>query len=426
MATKVLVPLLGEGIEEVTIVNWLKNEGDTIEEYEGLVEVETDKVVTEIPSPVGGTVLRILFPDEGGVVPVGEVLAWIGAPGESLQDQVLETKNQGEKIIVKQDIKANNKKPQKTQPIPISQEIPAHHPIPDSRDRDFGFISPVVRKIAADKNIDLSQISGTGLNSRITKKDVIRFIEGGPEGRAKETNAPQVIKENLPGTVLPLTAVRKRIADHMIMSKQTSPHVTTLMEADFSKVAKHRSENKNVFAQGGVRLTYTAYIIAATVEALKTYPLVNSSWQDDGIHLHNEINIGMATDLGDDGLIVPVIKGAGDLSLLGIARTVNDLADRARTKKLSPNDVQNATFSITNHGVSGSLLATPIINQPQCAILGVGIIQKRVVVMTDDQMNDSIAVRPMAYLTLTFDHRILDGAGADRFLSVVVKTLENW
>ena len=212
----------------------------------------------------------------------------------------------------------------------------------------------------------------------------------------------------------------------MVMSVRTSPHVTTLMEVDFSRVAEHRSKNKANFAKQGVRLTYTAYIISATIEALKKYPLVNSSWLDDGVLLHNEINIGMATDLGDDGLIVPVIKGGGDLSLLGLARTVNDLADRARSKNLTPNDVKDATFSITNHGVSGSLLATPIINQPQCAILGVGTIQKRVKVITDDQKNDSIAVRPMAYLTLTFDHRILDGASADRFLSVVVNTLENW
>jgi len=426
MATKVIVPLLGEGVEEVTIVNWLKNEGDTIEEYEGLVEVETDKVVTEIPSPVCGTVLRIQFPEEGATAPVGEILAWVGAPGDSLQDQDSDTNKHEEKNLVLEKVRENDLKLQKPQPIPIDHKVSSPHPVTGSMDRDLSFISPVVRKIAAEKNIDLSQINGTGLNGRITKKDVVRFIDDGPQGRIIKSKTPQVVIENLPGTVLPLTTVRKRIADHMVMSVQTSPHVTTLMEADFSRVAEHRSKNKDNFAQQGVRLTYTAYIIDAIIEGLKKYPLVNSSWLDNGVLIHNEINIGMATDLGDDGLIVPVIKEAGDLSILGLARTINDLADRARSKNLTPNDVKDATFSITNHGVSGSLLATPIINQPQCAILGVGTIQKRVKVITDDQKNDSIAVRPMAYLTLTFDHRILDGAGADRFLTVVVNTLENW
>jgi 2-oxoglutarate dehydrogenase E2 component (dihydrolipoamide succinyltransferase) len=212
----------------------------------------------------------------------------------------------------------------------------------------------------------------------------------------------------------------------MIMSKRTSAHVTTLMEADMSRVVAHRESNKTDFSRQGARLTFTAYFVAAAVEALKTYPIVNSSWTDQGIQIHPDINIGMATDLGEEGLIVPVIKQADHRSLLGIAREVNDLAFRARSKDLKPADVQNATFSITNHGVTGSLMATPIINQPQVAILGVGTIKKDVVVITDDLGNDSIAIRPMIYLTLTFDHRVLDGAGADRFLGKVVDVLENW
>jgi 2-oxoglutarate dehydrogenase E2 component (dihydrolipoamide succinyltransferase) len=225
---------------------------------------------------------------------------------------------------------------------------------------------------------------------------------------------------------MPLSTIRKRIAEHMVMSKRTSAHVTTLMEADMSRVVAHRSANKEAFARDGVRLTFTAYFVSAAVDGLKAFPMVNSSWSDEGILLHKDINIGMATDLGEEGLIVPVIKNADGLSLLGIARAVNDLAERARGKKLNPAEVQGATLSITNHGVTGSLLATPIINQPQSAILGVGAIQKRVTVVPDQFGGDTIAIHPMIYLTLTFDHRILDGASADRYLARVVESLVNW
>lgn len=218
-----------------------------------------------------------------------------------------------------------------------------------------------------------------------------------------------------------MTAIRRAIADHMVMSKHTSPHVTTVMEADMSRVAAHREANKAAFARDGVNLTFTAYLVSASVSALRAFPIANSSWSDEGIRLHRQINIGMATSLGEEGLIVPVIKNADGLSLLGLAREVNDLSNRARAKKLQPDEVKGGTFTITNHGTSGSLFATPIINQPQCAILGVGIIQKRVVVI-----NDAIAIRPMVYLSLTFDHRILDGAIADYFLAKVVETLQNW
>jgi 2-oxoglutarate dehydrogenase E2 component (dihydrolipoamide succinyltransferase) len=207
----------------------------------------------------------------------------------------------------------------------------------------------------------------------------------------------------------------------MALSKRTSPHVTTVMEADMSRVVAHRQGNKEAFAREGVNLTFTAYFISAIVTALKAYPLVNSSWSDEGIIIHRAINIDMATSLGEGGLIVPVIKNADGLSLLGLARTINDLAQRARARQLKPDEVRGGTFTITNHGVSGSLFATPIINQPQCGILGVGAIQKRVVVV-----DDMIAIRPMAYLSLTFDHRILDGAIADYFLGKVVESLTNW
>ena len=218
-----------------------------------------------------------------------------------------------------------------------------------------------------------------------------------------------------------MTPVRRAIAEHMLLSKRTSPHVTTVMEANLSRVVAHREAHKAAFARDGANLTFTAYFIAAAVTALKAHPIVNSSWSDEGIRLHRPINIGMATSLGEEGLIVPVIHDADRLSLLGLAQKINDLAARARAKKLQPDEVKGGTFTLTNHGISGSLFATPIINQPQCAILGVGAIQKRVVVM-----DDAIAIRPMAYISLTFDHRILDGATGDYFLAKVVEALQNW
>lgn len=217
------------------------------------------------------------------------------------------------------------------------------------------------------------------------------------------------------------TVIRKQIAEHMLLSKHTAPHVLTVMEADLSRVVKHRDTNKEIFARDGVNLTFTAYFMVALVAALKAYPNVNSSWTEDGILVHRAINLGMATSLGEDGLIVPVIKSADNLSLLAMARAVNDLANRARAKKLQPDDVKGGTFTLTNHGISGSLLAFPVINQPQCGILGVGALQKRVVVI-----DDAIAIRPMVYLSFVFDHRILDGASADWFLAKVKETLENW
>jgi 2-oxoglutarate dehydrogenase E2 component (dihydrolipoamide succinyltransferase) len=309
------------------------------------------------------------------------------------------------------------------------------------RDRDLGFISPVVAKIASEYKVDLFQVLGTGGDGRITKKDILKYVEtretAPPEAMpiyttpTKSVPAPSITKpptvpSAIPGDVLPLTPVRKAIAEHMVMSKHTSPHVTTVMEVDLSKVVAHRSANKDIFSRDGVNLTFTAYFVSATSAALKAYPIVNSSWSDQGVVLHRAINIGMATSLGEEGLIVPVIKDADGLSLLGIARTVNDLANRARTKKLQPDEVKGGTFTITNHGISGSLFASPIINQPQCGILGVGAIQKRVVVISDENLGDIIAIRPMAYITLTFDHRILDGAIADYFLAKVVESLQQF
>jgi 2-oxoglutarate dehydrogenase E2 component (dihydrolipoamide succinyltransferase) len=408
MATKVLVPLLGEGIEEVTVTKWLKREGDSVNELEPLLEVNTDKVDTEIPAPASGTVLKILA-EEGVPAKVGAVLAFIGKPGESVEDGGAV----GVQSLQTLDNKVENLQRQETL-------------TPTQAKKEIGFISPVVAKIAAEHGVNLQQVQGTGLNGRITKNDVLNFVENGKQtmdkGLQTTVHRPLSIVAPAQGDqLIKHTAIRKQIAEHMVMSKHTSPHVLTVMEADMSRIAKHRSANKEVFQRDGVNLTFTAYFMTAIVAGLKAYPHVNSSWTDDGILVHKDINLGMATSLGEEGLIVPVIKGADNLSLLAMARTVNDLATRARSKKLQPDDVKGGTFTLTNHGISGSLFAFPVINQPQCGILGVGAMQKRVVVI-----DDAIAIRPMVYLSFTFDHRILDGASADWFLMKVKETLENW
>lgn len=400
MPVKITVPLLGEGVEEVTIVNWLKAEGDAVAEFEGLLVVETDKVTTEIPSPVNGSVLKIITPEVGRVVRVDSLLAWIGQPGEPIPDG----DSAPDVAIQTQPVVAESSPGMAASPGPRAASLPA------GRNQALGFISPVVARIAAEHQLDLSQIKGSGRDGRITKKDVL----------AQKSDKSDLEK------FVPHTWMRRRIAEHLVMSKRISPHVTTVMEVDLSRIIEHRKMSIYGYAQNNVRLTFTAYFVAATISALKAHPIVNSSWGEDGLVLHRQINIGMATDLGDEGLIVPVIHNAAELSLLELARAVTDLATRAREKKLQPGEVQGGTFTITNHGVSGSLLAMPVINQPQCAILGVGKMQKRVVVLTDEFGNDTIAIRPMAYLTLTFDHRILDGAGADHFLTKVVESLENW
>ena len=404
MPIQVVMPQLGESVLEGTITKWLKAKGERIDEFEPLLEVNTDKVDTEIPSPASGVLLDILV-GEGTTVQAGSLLGWIGEAGE---------------------------------PAPAGDQ-PQHDaksaitPSASKASRDLGFISPVVSRIAAEHAIDLGQVTGTGQGGRITKKDVLAYLEGTASPKLPPSRAPQPpvsrapqpsisqAPQAEPGELLPMTPVRRAIAEHMLLSKHTSPHVTTVMEADLSRVVAHREANKAAFNRDGVNLTFTAYFIAAAVAGLKAHPIVNSSWSDEGIRLHRQINIGMATSLGEEGLIVPVIKDADRLSLLGLAQGINDLAKRARAKKLQPDEVKGGTFTLTNHGISGSLFATPIINQPQCAILGVGAIQKRVVVI-----NDAIAIRPMAYISLTFDHRILDGAIADYFLAKVVETLEKW
>jgi len=406
MATKVLVPLLGEGVEEVTVIKWLKKEGDSVNELEPLLEVNTDKVDTEIPAPASGTVLKIVA-EEGVPAKVGAVLAFIGKPGESVDVSSVPVPSAKLTGVEKPQVKENV--------TPDTSHVT----------HDLGFISPVVAKIAAEHGVNLQQVAGTGLNGRITKNDVLAFVESGKSASQPAIHSTQYVVPavtSVPGDqLIKHSAIRKSIAEHMVMSKHTSPHVLTVMEADMNRVSKHRAGNKEIFARDGVKLTFTPYFMMAIVAGLKNYPIVNSSWSDEGVLVHKAVNLGMATSLGEEGLIVPVIKGADNLSLLAMARAVNDLANRARSKKLQPDEVKGGTFTLTNHGISGSLFAFPVINQPQCGILGVGAMQKRVVVI-----DDAIAIRPMVYLSFVFDHRILDGASADAFLMKVKETLENW
>ncbi len=415
MSINVIMPQMGESVFEATVSKWLKKEGDAVKEFEPIMEVTTDKVDTEIAASASGVLLKAYI-SEGETVKVGTLLAVIGQAGEAVTADMTPT--------------SIPPHPQTLAPPPVTHHVSS----------DLGFISPVVAKLAGEHGVNLAQIKGTGLGGRITKKDVLAFVESGqpasfpisvstpilphpqtppptPTPSHSHTPTPALA----PGATISLNPMRKSIAEHMVRSKHTSPHVTTVFEADMSKAISHREANKAIFARDGVNLTFTAYFVAASVAALKAFPLVNSSFAEDKIILRKEVNIGVAVSLGEEGLIVPVIKQADDKSLLAIARELNDLANRARSKQLKPDEVQGGTFTITNHGVSGSLFATPIINQPQCGILGVGAIQKRVVVI-----NDAIAIRPMVYISLTFDHRIIDGAIADYFVAKVKETLEGW
>ena len=395
--------------------------GDYVDQYEPVLEIETDKVTVEATSEVAGYLLQQCVA-EGDVTPVGAVLAYIGDKGEKAAPKP-------------NDVTADTVAETAVSP-PTPSPSRSSHANGSPTKVYTGRISPVVSRIAAENQVDLNQVTGTGRDGRITKTDILAYIE-------QRTTQPEPITPsplppitpaspapppprspaplpNLPGDLLPLTSMRRSIAEHMVRSKHTSPHVTTVFEVDFTAVFAHRAAHKEQFQQDGTSLTYTAYIMSAIVQALKAHPMVNSSWSDEGIRLHRPINVGMATAL-TDGLVVPVIKNADSLNLLGMARTINELTERARHKQLQLHEMQGGTFTLTNHGTSGSLFGTPIINQPQCAILGVGKIEKRVKVI-----DDAIAIRPLAFVSLTFDHRILDGKGADDFMVTFKNTLENW
>jgi 2-oxoglutarate dehydrogenase E2 component (dihydrolipoamide succinyltransferase) len=436
MPIEVFMPQLGESVVEGTVTKWLKQVGETIEEFEPLLEINTDKVDTEIPSPASGSLLKV-YVSEGETVGAGTILAMIGEPGEEVPNALEITR---ESAATPSGAPVLEQKPEAEKARPLQAS---------TVEGDVGFISPVVARIAAEHRVDLSKVKGTGSRGRITKKDVMAFVERKPGAAWEQPGSGELFRPTEevfgadsngefddassqlePGTVLPVDVVRKRIAEHMIRSRKTSAHVTTVVEVDLSRVVADRKRNKAIFERDGANLTFLAYFVSATIAGLKAWPIVNSTWQDEGIQLHKAVNVGIAVSLGEQGLIVPVIKDADKRSLLALAHSIQDLAARAREHDLKPDDVQGGTFTITNHGSSGSLFATPIINQPQAAILGVGKIQKRVVVIETPSdsgvVDDTIAIRPMVYLTLTFDHRILDGVIADSFLGEIVSRLENW
>ena len=430
MPTNILMPKLGETVVEGTVSRWLADEGQRVEKLAPLLEISTDKVDTELPSPASGLLLKILVP-AGATVPAGTVLGVIGEAGEVDE----ETSRQVDKETSRQVDKGGGEpkvggEGEGDQSVAWDRGAGA---LPGQA-ADLGFISPVVARLAAEHSLDLSQIQGTGLKGRIRKQDILAFLAARPVPPSLPPSVPASLPPSVPPSPPPdlraLNRMRRLIAEHMVQSKRTSPHVTTVFDCDMTAVVRHRYAHKDAFARDGANLTFTPYFVAAIVAGLKQHPLANSSWSEEGIVVHRSIHVGVAVAI-PDGLIVPVIKHADSYNLLGLARAVEDLAQRGRSSNLAPDEIQGGTFTLTNHGTGGSLLATPIINQPQAGILGVGKIHKAPVVISRGHpllpdADDVIAIRPIAYLSFTFDHRILDGAGADAFVSAVKAELEGW
>lgn len=380
MATDIVMPQLGESIAEGTLVKWLIQPGGAVEKDQPLLEVETEKVALDVPSPASGILAEVKV-QEGATVPVGTILARLETqPAEGVINRV-----GGVGVRARQ----------------AGTQVDQHY-------------SPAVRQLAREHGVDLAQVTGTGEGGRITKKDLLEYVAARPQPATepRSTSPPSsdgTASRGAPEEIVPFTSMRKTIAEHMLLSRRTSAHVTTWFEADFSSVERFRA---------GRTLTYLPFVINAVTRAIKDLPLLNASWLDQGLAIKRDIHIGIAVAL-DEGLLVPVIRRADQKGLTQLAQEVAGLAERARTKRLTPDEVKDGTFTITNHGGFGSLFSTPIIHQPQAAILGVGSVQKRAVVI-----DDAIAIRPMCYLSLSFDHRIIDGATADRFLAKVKEHLQ--
>jgi pyruvate dehydrogenase E2 component (dihydrolipoamide acetyltransferase) len=442
-ASPIVMPQMGESITEGTVSKWLKQVGDTIAKDEPLLEISTDKVDAEVPSPAAGKLLEIKV-NEGETVEVGAVLALVGAEGSSpapgSTTQASATTSQPGAETKAAAATAN---PQSEIRNPPSSNGSNGKKSTDVDELRRTKSSPVVRNIAREHGIDISRIDGSGISGRVTKKDIMSFIETGAALRPQDLlkkGAPTAPAISAPATkssytptpvttsgedrVEKMSVMRKKIAEHMTFSKQTSAHVTSVYEIDMTNVAKFRDKNKAEFqSRYGTKLTYMPFIFQAVTNAIRKFPIVNAQVDGENIIYKADINLGMAVAL-DWGLIVPVIKKADTLSLSGLALAANDLADRARMKKLNPDEVTAGTFTITNPGVFGGLYGTPIINQPQVAILCVGTIEKRPRVFTSPEGDDYIAIRHMAYFALTYDHRIVDGADAERFLSYMKEFLE--
>ena len=433
MAVDVIMPQMGESIFEGTITKWLKKPGDKIERDEPLFEISTDKVDAEIPAPAAG-VLKEIKVSEGQTVPVQTVVAVIDAAGASAAaaPSAAPSPAKGE----------TPKAPAQPPAATPAAAVPATQRTAAGGNGQKVRSSPLVRRIAREHKIDLTQVPGTGAGGRVSKRDILAAVEGGaasPRASAP-TGAPMGATTGAPAAhaafetavprekiyfgryeVQPMSVMRQRIAEHMVMSKRVSPHVYSVEEVDVTGVAMLRAKTKDKFEQtAGTKLSFMPFFIRAAVEGLRAFPTVNASVDGTNIVLHKECNIGIAVAL-DWGLIVPVIKDAEEKNFLGLARAVNDLAERARSKKLKPEEVAESTFCITNPGVFGGLFGLPVINQPNVAILGLGAIEKRPVVV-----EDAIAIRSMVYLTLSYDHRAVDGAIAHQFMGKVKKTLEHW
>jgi 2-oxoglutarate dehydrogenase E2 component (dihydrolipoamide succinyltransferase) len=408
----ILMPLEQEGSKSV-IRAWLKKPGDAVKQDEPIVELETDKVAVEVPAPADGVLAEIAL-NEGDEA----------APGAKLG--VLTTGATASPVIPDARSAIRDPEGDKAERLPLGSGFAANA-APRNDEREMR-LSPLVKRLLSDHKLDASNIPGTGRDGRITHRDVEDFIKSGarvPPASSRHTPAAGKMSA-VQAAKIPHDAMRRAIAEHMSRSVAVAPHVTAVFEADFSAIAAHRAMHKDAYAKAGAPLTYSAYITRAAAEAMKAAPAVNSRWHDDHLEIFGDVNIGMGVALGEKGLIVPVVKRAQALSLRETAAALGDLTERARKNALRPADVQGGTFTISNHGVSGSLVATPIIiNQPQSAILGVGKLEKRVVVREVNGA-DAILVRPMAYVSLTIDHRVLDGHQTNAWLTRFVEILETW
>jgi pyruvate dehydrogenase E2 component (dihydrolipoyllysine-residue acetyltransferase) len=415
MSTEVVMPQMGESIAEGTVVRWIKKIGDAVDRDEPLFEISTDKVDAEIPSPQAGVLLEIKV-KEGETVPVNSVVAVIGTSGEAPATRVASSVPS-----------ASSSAPSAPSSAPSAPSAP---PAPSSVVPSLSELrrlrsSPVVRKIAKERGVDITKLNGTGISGRVTKRDILSFLERG-EGAAvrRPASAPAARPPAFaPGEdvrIEKMSVMRKKIAEHMVLSAHTSPHVYSVYDVDFHRVDALRRLKKGEYEAASARLTYTGFVAKAVLETIRDFPFANASLDGENIVYKRDVNLGIAVAL-DAGLIVPVIRNAGDRDMRSLCVAIQDLAHRARTKQLKPDEVQGGTFTITNPGVFGALFGLPIINQPQVAILGVGAIEKRVVVI-----DDMIAVRPMCYLSLGYDHRLIDGADAGRFLQSLKDRLEHF
>jgi 2-oxoglutarate dehydrogenase E2 component (dihydrolipoamide succinyltransferase) len=449
MSTDVIMPQMGESIAEGTIVKWLKAVGDKVIRDEPLFEISTDKVDAEIPSPASGTLLEIKV-GEGVTVGINTVVAIIGegggaeAPAPAAAEAPPAAAPEPAPAVPSSEVPGSVPAPPPP-PAPVAPAAPAAPPQPAAASGSVEEMrrtrsSPLVRKLAEEHGVDISAVTGTGISGRVTKADILSFVESGgaklaaaaPAAPVSATAAPapsapaapEVVRPTFkPGErvrVEPMSIMRRRIAENMVASRRISAHVNTVFEMDCTKLVEVRNKLKGQYEADGAKLSYTPMIIKAVVDSLKAFPILNASIQGDDVVYKQDINVGIAVAL-DWGLIVPVIKRADEQSLLGLSRSVLDLAERARTKRLKPEEVQDGTFTITNPGIYGGLFGTPIINQPQVAILGIGAIEKRPVVI-----NDAIAIRTMSFFSLSFDHRLIDGAVADQFMAHLKIGLANF